>query len=176
MNSDDYRRALENMHNLVDDLEDVTIENKVLTHENKELEKDVQFIAKKHNDTIHELKELANGTREYRVGRALRNEEPQKIVMHEGNENPDHKLNDSNITKLFDRFSEKLNMFKWKAIFVIALILVVMLAVGASPANVLSWTAFTDLYIEFICNPATMAMAVTLVVLLYKGIIKKHKK
>ena len=37
MNSDDYRRALENMHNLVDDLEDVTIENKVLTHENKEL-------------------------------------------------------------------------------------------------------------------------------------------
>jgi hypothetical protein len=75
-----------------------------------------------------------------------------------------------------NKLSNKLAMFKNKLIFIVALLLVIMLAIGASPSNVISWKAFTDLYIEFICNPATMAMAVALVVLLYKGIVKRKNK
>lgn len=45
MNGKQYRNALRNMHGLVDELEDVTMENRVLAHENSELEKDVSYIS-----------------------------------------------------------------------------------------------------------------------------------
>ena len=80
------------------------------------------------------------------------------------------------MNKFMKNMMESCRILKWKLVFVLALIIVVLLAIGASPSNAISWKAFTDLYIEFICNPATMAMAVVLVALLYKGLVKRHKK
>jgi len=194
MSTEEYRNALENMHKLVDELEDVTMENQVLTQENIELEKDVQFIAEKHNSTVEGIKQLANSTRNYRVNSKVNNqcvcEHCKAKDMMNNNQNP-NTMNNCNCEKcnppmnnnvqnidtsnLLSKFTNKLNVLKNKSIFIITLILIIMLAVGASPSNVISWKAFTDLYIEFICNPATMAMAVALVVLMYKGIVKRKK-
>ena len=80
------------------------------------------------------------------------------------------------MNKFMKNMIESCRILKWKLVFVLALIIVVLLAIGASPSNAISWKAFTDLYIEFICNPATMAMAAVLVMLLYKGLVKRHKK
>lgn len=178
MNCKDYRNALRNMHNLVDELEDVTLENKVLSHENRELEKDVEFIADKHNKNVEALRELANDTREYRVGRVARQNECECecCCQHQQEVQPKKKEEDFDFGGFMNKMCAGLNMLKWKAIFVIALLLVILLAIGASPSNIVSWQAFTDLYIEYICNPATMAMSVALVMLLYKGIVKRHKK
>ena len=217
MSAEEYRNALENMHKLVDELEDVTIENQVLAQENIELEKDVQFISEKHNETVEGIKKLAYNTRNYRINRTNNNQnncpfvqnnvqpqevkyvqvqqpqevkyvqvqqpqevqvQPQEVKHHKHChcENCNHPIsiadNDGMMNKLFG----KLGVLKNKLIFIVALLLVIMLAIGASPSNAISWKAFTDLYIEFICNPATMAMAVALVVLLYKGIVKKKNK
>lgn len=199
MSSQEYRNALENMHKLVDELEDITIENQVLQQENIELEKDVNFIAEKHNETVEGIKQLANNTRNYRLNSRMDNNQAnncncdcncQNVVEQKqcncnchdnvkeqcqcncNNCNPQMNIDTSG---LLSKITNKLNMLKNKSIFIIALLLVIMLAVGASPSNALSWKGFTDLYIEFICNPATMAMAVALVVLLYKGIVKRKK-
>ena len=80
------------------------------------------------------------------------------------------------MNKFMINLMKSLNSLKWKLVFMVALVIVVLLAIGASPSNAISWKAFTDLYIEFICNPATMAMAAVLVALLYKGLVKRHKK
>ena len=68
-----YRKVLKNLHELVDDYEDVTVENQVLTHENEELEKDVEYIAEEHNKTVDGIRDLCNGTRAYRIKRGIRN-------------------------------------------------------------------------------------------------------
>ena len=70
-----YRKVLKNLHDLVDDYEDVTVENQVLNHENKELEKDVEYIADEHNKTVDGIRNLCNGTRAYRIKRGIRNVE-----------------------------------------------------------------------------------------------------
>ena len=196
MNGKQYRNALRNMHGLVDELEDVTMENRVLAHENSELEKDVSYIA--------------NETRQYRVGSAAtrhyhcghecdcydcceRNrcpyyqehcdcqkqqivtqivEKPKKTITKVVTE--EEEVFDSNSFML--NLCKKATNCKWKLVFAIALALVLLLAIGASPSNIVSWQAFTDLYIEYVCNPATMAMSVALVILLYKGIVKSNKK
>jgi uncharacterized membrane protein len=174
MDSENYRKALEKMHGLVDSLEDVTNENKMLANENKELEKDVKFIAEKHNNTVEELNKLAQEARKYRVGKICKEEETQV------NSNVVNNANDQNVVfnapQIPNKITDKISRIKSRAIFIVSLVLVLLLAIGASPSNVVSWEKFTDLYIEYICNPATMAMSVTLVVLLYKGIIKRNKK
>ena len=218
MSSQEYRNALENMHKLVDELEDVTIENQVLHQENIELEKDVNFIAEKHNETVEGIKQLANNTRNYRINSRMVNNQANncncncgcncKNVVEQKQCNCNCGCNCKNVVEqkqcncnchdnvkeqcqcncnncnpqmnidtsgLLSKITNKLSILKNKSIFIIALLLVIMLAIGASPSNAISWKAFSDLYIEFICNPATMAMAVALVVLLYKGIIKRKK-
>ena len=183
MSSEEYRNALENMHKLVDELEDVTIENEVLTQENIELEKDVQFISEKHNETVEGIKKLAYNTRNYRINNVNQRHHVPQCHCNEVEEhkcqcekcNPPMNVDMQN-SNVMNKLSNKFAMFKNKLIFIVALLLVIMLAIGASPSNVISWKAFTDLYIEFICNPATMAMAVALVVLLYKGIVKRKNK
>ena len=70
-----YRKVLKNLHDLVDDYEDVTVENQVLNHENKELEKDVEYIADEHNKTVDGIRNLCNGTRAYRIKKGIRNVE-----------------------------------------------------------------------------------------------------
>ena len=210
MNGKQYRNALRNMHGLVDELEDVTMENRVLAHENSELEKDVSYIANKHNENVQKLRDIANETRQYRVGSATtrhyhcghecdcydcceRNrcpyyqehcdcqkqqivtqivEKPKKTITKVVTE--EEEVFDSNSFML--NLCKKATNCKWKLVFAIALALVLLLAIGASPSNIVSWQAFTDLYIEYVCNPATMAMSVALVILLYKGIVKSNKK
>ena len=194
MNSEEYRKALQNMHNLVDDLEDVTMENKILAQENVELEKDVEYIAEQHNETVNGIRELANNSRGFRIGKAIKHlnncenmcEKCRQQEMQQANqcmcekcrqqEMQQEQLNGMNVPNMMDKIGMKLNMLKSKMVFIVALILVGMLAVGASPSNAINWQTFVDLYIEFICNPATMAMFVTLIILLYKGIVKKNKK
>ena len=201
-----YRKVLKNLHDLVDDYEDVTVENQVLNHENKELEKDVEYIADEHNKTVDGIRNLCNGTRAYRIKRGIRNverydtyddelEDDEYIYkrVKKAKKDDDEYIykkvkkakrvyDDEEDDEVFDmnkfmvNLMKSLNSLKWKFVFMVALIIVVMLAIGASPSNVISWKAFTDLYIEFICNPATMAMAVVLVALLYKGLVKRHKK
>ena len=200
-----YRKVLKNLHDLVDDYEDVTVENQVLNHENKELEKDVEYIADEHNKTVDGIRNLCNGTRAYRIKRGIRNvdrydvyddelEDDEYIYKRVKKAKKDDdeylykkvkktkRVYDDEDDEVFDmnkfmvNLMKSLNSLKWKFVFMVALIIVVMLAIGASPSNAISWKAFTDLYIEFICNPATMAMAVVLVALLYKGLVKRHKK
>ena len=184
-----YRKVLKNLHDLVDDYEDVSVENQVLNHENKELEKDVEYIADEHNKTVDGIRNLCNGTRAYRIKRGIRNVERydtyddeleddeyiyKRVKKAKKDDDEDDELFDMN--KFMVNLMKSLNSLKWKLVFMVALVIVVMLAIGASPSNAISWKAFTDLYIEFICNPATMAMAVVLVALLYKGLVKRHKK
>ena len=175
MDSENYRKALEKMHGLVDSLEDVTNENKMLANENKELEKDVKFIAEKHNNTVEELNKLAQEARKYRVGKICNKEEENQVNSNVVN-NANVQNDVFNAPQIPNKLTDKLAKIKSRAIFVVSLVLVLMLAIGASPSNVVSWSKFTDLYIEYICNPATMAMSVALVVLLYKGIVKHNKK
>lgn len=195
-----YRKVLKNLHDLVDDYEDVSVENKVLTHENEELEKDVEYIADEHNKTVEGIRELCNDTRAYRITKGLRNinrleefEEDDdeeevvykrvktkkpakkakgKKVVYEEDDNEE----EFDMNKFMGNLVESCRLLKWKMVFVLALVIVIFLAIGASPSNAVSWENFVDLWIEFICNPATAAMAVVLVTLLYKGIIKRHKK
>lgn len=204
MNNNQYRNALKNMHGLVDELEDVTMENKVLAHENSELEKDVSYIANKHNENVQKLRDIANETRQYRIGSAVNRHYncgydcdccdccERNSCHHYMNQcscnhkhgvdnhnnvsknmnNEDEEFFDSN--KFMINLCKKATNGKWKLVFIVSLTLVLLLAIGASPSNIVSWQAFTDLYIEYLCNPATMAMSVALVMLLYKGIVKKH--
>ena len=189
-----YRKVLKNLHELVDDYEDVTVENQVLTHENEELEKDVEYIADEHNKTVDGIRNLCNGTRAYRIKKGLRNidafedDDEEEYVYKKVKTKKPAKVNKKQVyvededdeefdmNKFMKNMIESCRILKWKLVFVLALIIVVLLAIGASPSNAISWKAFTDLYIEFICNPATMAMAAVLVALLYKGLVKRHKK
>ena len=201
-----YRKVLKNLHDLVDDYEDVSVENQVLNHENKELEKDVEYIADEHNKTVDGIRNLCNGTRAYRIKRGIRNVERYdtyddeleddeyiykrvKKAKKDDDEYVYKKVKkakrvcvDEEDDEVFDmnkfmvNLMKSLNSLKWKIVFMVALVIVVMLAIGASPSNAISWKAFTDLWIEFICNPATTAMAAVLVALLYKGLVKRHKK
>lgn len=206
MNGKQYRNALKNMHGLVDELEDVTMENRVLVHENNELEKDVSYIANKHNQNVQKIRDIANETRQYRVGSAVSrhyncgyecdccdcceknhcryyheqcNCQPQPVAIKPVKTvtkvvTEEEEVFDSN--KFMVNLCKKATNCKWKLVFAVSLALVLLLAIGASPSNIVSWQAFTDLYIEYVCNPATMAMSVALVMLLYKGIVKRHNK
>ena len=117
---------------------------------------------------------MAQEARKYRVGKICQEEEKQVDSNVVNNTNVQNDV--FNAPQIPNKLADKLSRIKSRAIFIVSLILVLMLAIGASPSNVVSWDKFTDLYIEYICNPATMAMSVTLVVLLYKGIIKRNKK
>ena len=204
MNGKEYRNALKNMHGLVDELEDVTMENKVLVHENNELEKDVSYIANKHNKNVQMIRDIANETRQYRVGNAVKRHyncgrdceccdcENRDICSYYQEQCPNHPQfkKTKTVTRRvveeeeeefdFNRFMINLckgaTRFKWKTVFAVALTLILLLAIGASPSNIVSWQAFCDLFIEYICNPATLAMSVVLVILLYKGIVKHNTK
>lgn len=192
MNGGDHRKALQNLHNLIDEYEDVSMENEFLSNENKELEKDINFMANKHNENIKALREIADNNREYRIGKSVRR---QQVVDHHEEENvcncdkcvTNHSAHNNEcveeqknadnfeLSQVLKRLSKKINNIKYISIFVIALALVVLLSIGASPTSIVGWEEFTNLYIEFICNPGSMAMSAALVFLLYRSIVKKNK-
>ena len=42
--------------------------------------------------------------------------------------------------------------FKWKTVFALALMLILLFAIGDYPSNIASWQSFCDLFIEYISN------------------------